>query len=494
MATKQDYYSLLGIHRDATVEDIRQAYFDAARRLHPDKNVAPGETELFIDVQEAYEVLSNPKKRLEYDASLPPEKKNLVPIEPRILYSRSNLLNINEPQLVYVLVELAPKAEADQPVAPPLNICLVIDRSSSMHGPYMDVVKDTATQIVKNLKAQDYFSLVTFSDRAEVIIPAEKNTEYKKLGARIQMIQCSGGTEIFNGLEMGYNEIIRNQRNSPSNHIILLTDGRTYGDEAKCIDLAHHAAERGITIRGLGIGTEWNDAFMDELTSITGGSSMYISRPQDIQRILLKQISQMAVSYTEETRMEFDIPKSIELHYAFRITPDPNLLPLKSPILMGPVFKDGCLQILMEFLVHSISGNEIVTLLNGNLDIKLNDPLSKVLSFPITIQRPIKNEASKDPPAAEIVSALSKLTLYRLQEQVHLEAASGDYDRAAEDLQRLATHLLACGERGLARTALLEAEQMSQKKSLSQERQKEIKYGTRALLISGERKEYGNLP
>ena len=58
----QDYYSLLGLTR-ATIEDIRRAYFDAAQKLHPDKNTAAGETELFLDIQQAYEVLSNPKRR-----------------------------------------------------------------------------------------------------------------------------------------------------------------------------------------------------------------------------------------------------------------------------------------------------------------------------------------------------------------------------------------------------------------------------------------------
>lgn len=487
MTKNQDYYSLLGIPRDATMDDIREAYFNAAKRLHPDKNIAPGETELFFEAQEAYEVLSNPTKRASYDATLPPEILHPIPIDNRILFSRTHLLNLNEPQLVYVLVEFSPRPEATQPTAPPLNICLVIDRSSSMQGMNINVVKDTANQIIKKLKDTDYFSLVTFSDRAETVIPAERNVDPKKLAARIQMIQCSGGTEIYNGLEMGYNEVLRNLHNSPSNHIILLTDGRTYGDEARCLDLAKIAAEKGVTIRGLGIGAEWNDTFMDELTALTGGSSMYVSRPQDIQRILLKQISQITVSITEETRMEFSLPKECELHYAFRIAPDPGLLPLNSPLRMGPVYKDSALQVLMEFIVHSTEGKDVATLLEGNVSITLSDAHSKTVTLPMKFSRSIKNETSKDPPPAEIVSALSKLTLYRLQEQVRLEAASGDYEQAAEHLQRLATHLLACGERDLARTALLEAEQISHKKSISQVNQKEIKYGTRALLISGER-------
>ncbi|WP_345321538.1 DnaJ domain-containing protein [Candidatus Villigracilis proximus] len=56
-AKKPDYYAVLGVFRDASPEDIKHAYFEAAQKLHPDKNVAAGETELFLEVQQAYEVL-----------------------------------------------------------------------------------------------------------------------------------------------------------------------------------------------------------------------------------------------------------------------------------------------------------------------------------------------------------------------------------------------------------------------------------------------------
>ena len=166
-----------------------------------------------------------------------------------------------------------------------MNVCLVIDRSTSMQGSNMDVVKATAIQIMRKMKPQDIFSAVAFSDRAETVIPASHSADLSKQEARIQMLQTSGGTEIYPGLEMGYTEICRNLNNARVNHIILLTDGRTYGDEDKCIDLAHRAAEKGIGISGLGIGSEWNDNFLDALASSTGGSSMYISHPADIQKI-----------------------------------------------------------------------------------------------------------------------------------------------------------------------------------------------------------------
>ena len=59
MGNKQDFYSILGLKRDASPEEIHRAYLEAARTLHPDKNLSPGDTELFLGAQEAYETLSN---------------------------------------------------------------------------------------------------------------------------------------------------------------------------------------------------------------------------------------------------------------------------------------------------------------------------------------------------------------------------------------------------------------------------------------------------
>ncbi len=64
----KDYYSILGVTKTATQEDIKKAFRKLARKYHPDVN--PGDkaaTEKFKEISEAYEVLSDPEKRQKYD-------------------------------------------------------------------------------------------------------------------------------------------------------------------------------------------------------------------------------------------------------------------------------------------------------------------------------------------------------------------------------------------------------------------------------------------
>jgi molecular chaperone DnaJ len=66
---KRDYYEVLGIDRNATQEQIKQAYRQLPMKYHPDRNSAPDATERFKEIAEAYAVLCDPTKRDQYDAT-----------------------------------------------------------------------------------------------------------------------------------------------------------------------------------------------------------------------------------------------------------------------------------------------------------------------------------------------------------------------------------------------------------------------------------------
>ena len=76
-ARKRNYYEILGIDRNASEHEIKKAYKKMAMKYHPDRNAESEETKKmaekkFIDVNDAYSVLSDPKKKSMYDQGIDP--------------------------------------------------------------------------------------------------------------------------------------------------------------------------------------------------------------------------------------------------------------------------------------------------------------------------------------------------------------------------------------------------------------------------------------
>lgn len=482
-----DYYTLLGVLRDATPEEIKRAYIEAAQRLHPDKNQSPGETEIFLEIQQAYETLSNPKRRKAYDAMLPVEETPANPIQHEVLFSRPRLVRLDESQLLYVLLNLRPRRQNEPLLVPPLNVCLVLDRSTSMKDAKMDLLKAAAIQFLRDVRSEDIFSVVVFSDRAEVIIPAAYQTDRQKLETRIRAIQPGGATEMFQGLESGLNEVRRGRDAQRINHLILLTDGHTYGDEEACLRLAQQAAEEGIGISAMGIGTDWNDVFLDQVAGRTGNASRYIARPQDIQKLLSEKFHNLTRILAEEVTLESKLAEGTRLNYAFRLQPETGPLSFGETTRLGPILRDTNLSILFEFVVEPASQQaHALHLLDGTIRIAMAARPTPPPPIRLHLQREIGQEPAAVPPPPEIMQAMSRLTLYRMQERARSESQAGEFEKATRSLKNLAAHLLAQGHRDLANTVLLEAENIQHKQTFSLSGEKDIKYATRALLMSEE--------
>jgi Ca-activated chloride channel family protein len=481
---QSDYYAILGLTRDATPEEIRRAYHHAARRLHPDVSEQSDATDLFLLTQQAYETLADTKLREAYDHTLPPEQIT-NPILTKTMFSRSSLPRLDEPQLIYVLLDIkAPDEEIIRIARPPLNICLIIDRSTSMQGERMDVVKDTAIELVRKLREDDIFSLVTFSDRAEILVPAGRRLKRTEIETLIQMIDSSGATEIAKGLEAGFFETQVNLSKRFVNHVVLVTDGRTYGDEQECMSVAARAAENGVGISCLGIGEEWNDSFLDKIASKTGGSCVFIDKAEDIKRFLRDKFRTLGMSYAENAAYEFVTTQGVELNYAFRLAPEAGPLVNQSPLPLGSIPMEGALSVALEFKVPPLTGAQSsITLANGRISLEIPHLSRPTATTPLRLSSKVVEIPDRRPTPTAVVKALSRLTLYRMQERAQKALDDGNSQTAAKQLNNLATHLFSQGEEHLARTVLREAENLRKGNRMSESGKKHIKFGTRALML-----------
>src|SRR3990167_1897241 len=67
MAEKRDYYEVLGVSKTAAADEIKSAYRKKARQHHPDVDKSPDAEKKFKEINEAYQVLSDPQKKEAYD-------------------------------------------------------------------------------------------------------------------------------------------------------------------------------------------------------------------------------------------------------------------------------------------------------------------------------------------------------------------------------------------------------------------------------------------
>ncbi|HDN80083.1 MAG TPA: VWA domain-containing protein [Chloroflexi bacterium] len=473
---KPDYYEILEVSPFATQEEIKKAYKRLVKKYHPDVNRAAGTAYLFRRLQEAYEVLSDPQQRQKYDEWLKAQGSYPeTPLWMEVITSHRVLPSLPEPQAWYVLIKLRVEPRAI-PADRALNICLVIDRSTSMKGLGIEKAVEAAEVVLENLREGDVISVVSFNDRAQVMLPASKKLNHREARKKLRSIKAEGGTEMARGISAGLSELMKAGIFRTINHMILLTDGNTYGDEEECIRLAEEAGRRGIPITAVGMGTAWNEELLDAIATKSGGVSLFVIYPNLLPSAFLERVKALRSAIASSLRGEFRVMNGVKVKGLFRLHPGvERLSPDRAPVYIGPV-RDS-IQLFMELTIPPLPPGEYeiaswelsepqgLYRLNGRASLKLAEGA----------------EAGEAP--AEILQAAEKVAVFKLREKVWDEMKQGERERASHRLKMLAARLAEMGETELSAIAGTEALKLAQTGRLSPEGQKRILYGTRFLAL-----------
>lgn len=472
-----EYYAILGVSPQATPEQIRAAF--AALRSKVPQDQRNKSNTAYARLLTAFEVLSNPERRATYD-SLLVETKSSEMVNLRVQSSRDRIKISSAEQMVYLLLDiLPPEQEVKQR---PLNLSLVLDRSTSMQGSRLSHMKTAVELIINRLTKKDTLSIISFSDRAQVVAPSARVENPTAIVGMLRSVQASGGTEIFQGLQAAALELHKVDLKQHTNHLILLTDGHTYGDAAQCLELASRIAHLNIGISAFGMGTEWHDEFLDRLVAPSGGQSNFIEQPSEIIEHLQKRIQGLGTIYAQNITLSPRLHESIVINYGFKLEPFAQPLALDGEALhLGNLEGRAPVSVLLELKVAPQPRQARLTL---PIEVKADVPGPRLHSqtFKHVHHFYVLPDLPNEMPAQHIIEAVRVMNMYRLNERVWQEVEAGHLEAASTRMHHLSTRLLEAGETALAQQAQQEMARIASAGTMSLAGRKKLKYGTRALI------------
>ncbi|PSB11707.1 hypothetical protein C7B62_04760 [Pleurocapsa sp. CCALA 161] len=377
----------------------------------------------------------------------------------------------------------------DQTTDLPLNLCLVLDRSGSMSGKPLEMVKEAAINLIEKLKPKDRLSVIAFDHRAKVIVPNQAVTDIESIKQKIQLMVADGGTAIDEGLRLGLKEIASQNLHCVS-RIFLLTDGENeHGDNNRCLKLAELASEYNVTIDTLGFGEHWNQDILEQIADLAQGTIAYIEQPnQAVTEFELLFTRAQSVGLTNSSLTMELMPKVrlAELKPVAQVAPETIELPIHLEgnyftVRLGDLMMDRPRVILINFYINQLSpGTHKI----AAVQLKYDDPStnqenlhSDVLAIELESQ-----DSYQANPSDEVQNHILTLAKYRQTQIAETKLKDGDRAGAATMLQTAAKTALQLGDRSGATILQTNATRLQIGKDLSEGDRKKTRLVSKTIL------------
>ncbi|MFD5951523.1 VWA domain-containing protein [Streptomyces collinus] len=179
---------------------------------------------------------------------------------------------------------------------PPAALTFVIDVSGSMDEPgRLDLAKESLSVMTDRLRDDDSVALVTFSDEAETVLSMTRlGGNRDEIQDVISDLDTQDSTNLGAGVETGYETAVEGLREGATNRVVLISDAlaNTGDTDADSIleRISGERREHGITLFGVGVGSDYGDALMERLADKGDGHTVYVSDSREARKVFSEQL------------------------------------------------------------------------------------------------------------------------------------------------------------------------------------------------------------
>ncbi|MEQ1555131.1 MAG: von Willebrand factor type A domain-containing protein, partial [Ferruginibacter sp.] len=235
-----------------------------------------------------------------------PESTNVFKISTNILNCPWNKKN----NLLFIRLS-AKKLDIDK--LPAGNFTFLIDISGSMDMPNrLPLLKESFQLFVKNLRAKDMVSIVTYGGTVGTWLEPTPGNEKEKICNRLELLEAAGETNGESGIEAAYKMARKNFIYGGNNRVILATDGDFnvgQTSEKALDDLISKQRESGIFLTCLGVGMgNFKDSKLQTLAKRGNGNYAYLDNLQEAEKVLVHELTETLYSVAENAfiNIKFD--------------------------------------------------------------------------------------------------------------------------------------------------------------------------------------------
>lgn len=194
--------------------------------------------------------------------------------------------------------------ELERANRPRINLALAIDTSGSMEGDAIVHARNAASEIVDALHDGDVLSVVAFNSGAQTLVPSTPITADNRAALKqaIGTMKARGTTAMAQGLSQAFAQAHAGRVSDGVNRIVLLSDG-VPNDEGQLAALADQSRQHGIAITALGLGVDYNETLLADISQRSGGTFHYVEKSEQVAEVF----------ETEIVRLERQVARNLHL-------------------------------------------------------------------------------------------------------------------------------------------------------------------------------------
>ncbi len=250
----------------------------------------------------------------------------------------------------------APAQEKRLPVA----LTLIIDTSGSMRGEKIVSARESAAAAIEQLQNGDRFTVITFSNGAEVLVPPTRIDDDNLAAAlaKVRGLSATGGTDMVAGLSTGgamAQKMASTGGTSQNNRVMLLSDGQPNTEAG--LDAAIQTMSRaGILTTTLGIGADYNEDLMARLADKGLGNYYFVQFAHQMPKIFETEVAALATVVGKEAVVTIALQNGVQVEevYGFPFSRGKDVVAIN----VGDVYAKRNIDILARLSVPAHSGEK----------------------------------------------------------------------------------------------------------------------------------------